>query len=227
METENKIEQELENNLATNEGEETVVEETTEKPTEETTEIVEEKKQELKQKDEEEKKKNKLLILIIIILLILLLIGSIFVGFMVLNNNSDNNPNEPGKGNMGQLIEEVGQIVEMPDEDKQAAVDKLVAENEINISYNSTPVFYGTKSTNFKVVNIPNNRFPIIFIIYDENGEIFYESDLIDPGYEVRGLELDKELEPGEYNYSITIGYYNEGNVQSKFPLNITVREKE
>lgn len=221
MEIENKTEEIVE--LETNPEIESTTKQELNQEIEETIEHKDNQEIEQEPEKEEEKKKDKKLI-IIIILLILLLIGSIFVGFLVLNKDSGDSEG-PNKGNMGQLIEEVGQIVEMPDEDKQAAIDKLVAENEINISYNSTPVFYGTKSTNFKVVNIPNNRFPIMFTIFDENGEVFYESDLIDPGYEVRGLELDTELEPGKYNYSITIGYYNEGNVQSKFPLNITVNE--
>ena len=129
------------------------------------------------------------------------------------------------KGNTGQLIESVNQIVEMPDEDKQAAINELVAENEINISYETHPIFVGDTSKNFRVRNIPNNHYPIVFKLYDENGKLIYESDLIDPGYEVLGISLDRTLELGEHKMSINIGYYGEGNVQSTFPIIVTVNE--
>lgn len=150
-----------------------------------------------------------------IIALLLVIIG-ILIWLLLLKFGTGNKPN------MGQLMSQINQITEMDDADKQAAVNKLVAENEINISYETRPVFTDNISTNFRVVNIPNNHFPIVFILFDENDNVIYESDQIAPGYEVVGISLETPLEKGVHNGSIQIGYYNEGNVLSKFPIYMT-----
>ena len=50
-------------------------------------------------------------------------------------------------------------------------------------------------------------------------------SKKIEPGYEMNSVELKTELEEGVHDCTIKIGYAEEGNVSSVFPLSIEVRE--
>lgn len=161
-----------------------------------------------------ERKVNKflhpLLILLLALLFLLLGIGS---GFLLKESLS-----------MSKYEENVNQIIEIDHSKKQAELNQIVKEGEINIQYSTHAIFNGQTSEYFSVKNIPNNHHPISFTIYDETNEIIYESKQIKPGYQLKMIELTKQLTKGNHECQIKIGYVNEGNVSSMFPIMIEVR---
>lgn len=125
---------------------------------------------------------------------------------------------------MSEFEKNVNQIVEIDHSDKQAKLNEIVKEGEINIQYSTHAIFNGQVSESFSVKNIPNNHYPIEFIIYDETNEVIYESKQIKPGYQLKMIELSKSLSKGIHECKIKIGYANEGNVSSLFPITIEVK---
>lgn len=118
---------------------------------------------------------------------------------------------------------QVAQIVEMDKEEQQRNLNQIVEENQINIQYAAGVVFEGKTSKNFSVKNIQNNNGDIKFTIYDKDGDVIYESDAIQRGYECTQITLDKELPKGTNECKISIGYVEAGNVKNTFPLTIEV----
>ena len=47
---------------------------------------------------------------------------------------------------------------------------------------------------------------------------------MIEPGFEINKIELQKELPKGLHECSIKIGYANVGNISSVFPITIEVK---
>lgn len=118
----------------------------------------------------------------------------------------------------------VNQLVQVDHSTKQAKLNQIVKEGEIHIQYSTHAVFNGKTSEYFSVKNIPNNHHPIVFTLYDEKGDVLYESKQIKPGYQLRMIELNKTLSRGIHSCHIKIGYANEGNVSSLFPIKLEVR---
>ena len=54
--------------------------------------------------------------------------------------------------------------------------------------------------------------------------EDIYESKKIEPGYEMNQIELEKELSKGVHECKLIVGYAEEGNVSSAFPITIEVK---
>lgn len=121
--------------------------------------------------------------------------------------------------------ENVNAITEIDYSERQEAIDAIVEEGKMNVNYSPKAVFKGKTSVLFNVKNIKNNHAPIRFEIYDENDRCIYKSKQIEPGFEMNIVELEKELPKGIHKCSIKIGYAEEGNVSSVFPLSIEVRE--
>jgi hypothetical protein len=94
----------------------------------------------------------------------------------------------------------------------------------MNVNYSAKAIFEGSMSETFNIKNIKNNHHPIVFEIFDETGECVYVSKKIEPGYEMNQIELEKELSKGTHECKIKVGYAEEGNVSSAFPLTIEVR---
>lgn len=118
----------------------------------------------------------------------------------------------------------VNRIKEIDVSKRQAELNAIVEEGKINVNYSPQATFQGTISETFNIKNIKNNHHPIIFEIIDENGECVYVSKKIEPGYELSQIELDQELSKGTHNCKIKVGYAEEGNVSSAFPLTIEVK---
>jgi hypothetical protein len=94
----------------------------------------------------------------------------------------------------------------------------------MNVNYSSTAIFRGRISETFNIKNIKNNHYPIVFELLDEKGTCIYNSKKINPGYEMNSIELEKALPKGTYECKIKVGYAQEGNVSSIFPIKIEVR---
>lgn len=116
----------------------------------------------------------------------------------------------------------VNKIIQISEEERQEQLNKVVEDGMMNVNYTPYIAVNGNVSENFNIKNIENNKNPIKFKIIDDNDEVIYQSDVIELGYELNGLEFDKTFEKGTYEYRICIGYDAEGNVQSTFPITIT-----
>ncbi len=125
---------------------------------------------------------------------------------------------------VSQYEERVNQITEIDYSKQQEALNAVVEEGKMNVNYRSTAVFKGTVSEQFNIKNIKNNHHPIVFELLDENENRIYASKKIEPGYELNKIELEKELSKGTHECKLKVGYAEEGNVSSVFPITIEVR---
>lgn len=169
------------------------------------------------------KSTNPLVLGLVALLLVIGVCGGMYISS--LQNTIKQQQEASSKPN--ELLQEVNKITEMSDEDKQAAINQLVEDSEINVTYASKAEFVGNVSTTFLVRNIENNHYPIVFEIFDEDGKSLYKSEPIGLGYEVTAISFDEPLSVGVHNCKISIGYDGQGNVNSVFPLQITVKEAE
>jgi len=118
----------------------------------------------------------------------------------------------------------VNRIKEMDESQRQAELNAIVEKGKMNVNYSPKAVFSGTVSETFNIKNIKNNHHQIVFEILDEDGVSLYQSKKIEPGYEMNRIELEKELSKGTHECKIKVGYAEEGNVSSAFPLTIEVK---
>ena len=163
-------------------------------------------------KDNEKKKKRILIIQVILaILLLILLLISFRCG-------------REGAPAVTEYEQNVNAITEIDHSEQQKAVDAIVEEGKMNVNYSPKAVFDGKTSVLFNIKNIKNNHAPIVFSIYDEDGNCIYESKKIEQGYEMTCIELKKELTKGVHQCKLKVGYAEEGNVSSAFPLTIEVK---
>lgn len=117
----------------------------------------------------------------------------------------------------------VDKITEIDYEERQEELNQVVEDGMMNVQYSLSCEFDGKVSTSFNVKNIENNKYPIKFELLDENGKVIYKSNKIERGYELNSIELDEELSKGTHDCQIEIGYAEEGNVASVFPITIEV----
>lgn len=157
------------------------------------------------------KKKNKNIILGVIGFLILL--------FVVIMGHSC----EPELA-ISEYETNVNQITEIDTSKRQEELNAIVEEGKMNVNYSSRAVFDGRVSETFNIKNIKNNHYPIAFELFDENGDCIYTSKKIEPGYEMNWIELDKALTKGTHECRLKVGYAEEGNVSSAFPIIIEVK---
>lgn len=125
---------------------------------------------------------------------------------------------------VSQYEEHVNQITEIDYSKQQEALNAVVEEGKMNVNYKSKAVFQGTVSEQFNIKNIKNNHHPIVFELLDENENCIYASKKIEPGYELNKIELQKELSKGIHECKLKVGYAEEGNVSSVFPIIIEVK---
>lgn len=123
-----------------------------------------------------------------------------------------------------QYEQNVNRITEIDDSKRQAELDVLVEEGKMNVNYSAKAVFRGKVSEKFNIKNIQNNHHSIEFQLFDEEGTCIYTSKKIEPGYEMNSIELDKELSKGIHECKLQVGYAEEGNVSSAFPITIEVK---
>lgn len=169
---------------------------------------------EIKQVKKDKEKKKKRILIIQVILAILLLI-------LLLISFRCGREDAPA---VTEYEQNVNAITEIDHSEQQKAVDAIVEEGKMNVNYSPKAVFEGKTSVLFNIKNIKNNHAPIVFSIYDEDENCIYESKKIEQGYEMSKIELDVELKKGVHDCAIKIGYAEEGNVSSVFPLSIEVR---
>lgn len=169
-----------------------------------------ENERKIKQRKRQKNKKRKgLWILVAIILLLILL--------LVRCSGSK-------KDTVSEYEDNVNQITEIDYSEQQEAINAVVEEGKMNVNYSSKAVFNGTISEAFNIKNIRNNHHPIVFELYDEEGYCIYTSKLLEPGYEMNSIELEEELSEGVHECKLRVGYVEDGNVSSVFPITIEVK---
>ena len=118
----------------------------------------------------------------------------------------------------------VDEITEIDDSKQQEMLNAIVEEGKMNVNYSSKAIFVGTTSEKFNIKNIKNNHYPIVFSLYDEEDNCIYTSRKIEPGFEMKKIQLDRSLSKGIHEGKLKVGYAEEGNVSSVFPITIEVR---
>lgn len=146
-------------------------------------------------------------------------IGILILLFVVIMGNSC----EPELA-ISEYETNVNEITEIDTSKRQEELNAIVEKGKMNVNYSSQAVFNGTVSETFNIKNIKNNHHPIVFELFDENGDCIYASKKIEPGYEMNQIELGKELPKGTHECKLKVGYAEEGNVSSAFPITIEVK---
>lgn len=167
-------------------------------------------------KQNKEERNNKNVIYKIIILLLLVII----IALLIFRCSSNKNENKP----VSEYEDKINKITKIDYSKRQDELNKIVEDGMINIKYMSSAVFKGKVSESFKVENNQNNHGDMIFEIYDETGNTIYKSKKIQPGYQLTDIELEKDMAKGKHECRIKIGYAENSDVASTFPLTIQVK---
>lgn len=148
-------------------------------------------------KAEEQKKRKKTLVLIIIVLAAAV-VG--LVAYIVWYQPQAQELQEKQEL-QAEKNAQMGIIPGMSDDEIQQRLNEKVAEGMLNVAVNPNPVFQNGKSEgNLRIENIPGNQYAVtVTVTLDGTGEVVYESGLIDPGYFVENVTLDKNLDAGQY----------------------------
>jgi len=148
-------------------------------------------------------KSNKNLKLVLILLLIIVLLAAgVFVWLYIQNNNK-----QKYERYMFDTEAMEGRINRMTEQEVQDELDRIVEEGMFNISIASAVVFDSNcENGEARIENIAQNLYHMqvdIYITNDENDPnddvCVYSSKLIQPGYSINYIKLNKKLEPGEY----------------------------
>ncbi|MDR1764609.1 MAG: hypothetical protein LBR77_00640 [Lachnospiraceae bacterium] len=147
----------------------------------------------VRKKRKKKKKKGWLLWLLIILILLLLVIGLGYFAYGLLNERAKSRlaRDESALGGMlpGKTPEEIGDLL-----------NAKVEEGMVNIGIQGSPIFeYGGKKGRLGIENIAANHYSFRVDLILEDGSMVYQSGLIDPGYYIEYVELNKTLAPGAY----------------------------
>lgn len=86
-----------------------------------------------------------------------------------------------------------------------------VAEGMVNIGIAAEPIFEENgKKGRIGIENIEANRYSFqVTVTQDETGDVLYESGIIDPGYYIEFVELEKTLQAGDYPATAVFSTYS------------------
>lgn len=156
-----------------------------------------------------EKKNKKALWLLILLLLLIIAGGSIW--FLVFRQDDELNDDD-----FFDPAAVTGILPGMSEEEIRAELDRVVEEGMLNISISSGISFADGKSqgqANINNVEANNYIFKVVITLND-TGETVYESGGIRPGQYIQYIELEKELEAGEYAATATFTAYTQDTRQ-------------
>lgn len=110
-----------------------------------------------------------------------------------------------------ELTAELGILPNMSDNEIQDALNRKVAEGMLNVSMNPLPEFPdGRSSGNVRIQNIAGNHYSIkVTYVRSDTGDTILTTKLIDPGYYVEEMKLDKDLPKGQYLCVANVGAYD------------------
>ena len=146
------------------------------------------------------KKKKKTLV---IILVIVIAAAAVFGGYMLWKSGQDKLHKD--------IAALEGQLPYKSQEDIEKALNTIVDEGMFNISINQNPIFEnGESEGTMGIENIPGNLYMMqVTVTRDDNGEVVYESGLIDPGYYIEKATLKTPLSAGEYQCTAVFTAYD------------------
>ena len=128
------------------------------------------------------------------IIVLVLLIASIAVACLVAFYMCDAENNRDRNADFGQLEgKSAAEIQEM--------LNQQVEEGMFNISIAQLVEFEnGSAQGNWEIENIPGNRYLMqVTVTRDDNGDVVYESGIIDPNYHIQRAPLKYNLPKGDY----------------------------
>lgn len=101
---------------------------------------------------------------------------------------------------------ELGQLDGKTAEEIQQALDEYVREGMLSISIASyVELQDGNSEGEFRIENAPNNHYRMqVDIARNDNGDIIYSSDIIDPNYHIQYGKLNTDLPAGQYDCTAT-----------------------
>lgn len=127
------------------------------------------------------------------------------------------------KGGVGEL----GQLDGKTAEEIQEALNRYVEEGMLNISIASVIAFEdGNAEGELRIENAPSNHYLMqVDITRDDNGQVIYSSDPIEPNYHIQYGRLNTDLPAGEYECTAT--FYaldmDTREVQGQAGANVTI----
>ena len=158
-----------------------------------------------REKKDNKKEKGKKTLIVLLILLLLLLLG---VSGGIIYKLTRPEPvsrlarDELALGGMlpGKTPEEIGDLL-----------NTKVEEGMVNIGIAAEPIFeQNGKKGRLGIENIEANHYSFqVTLTQDDTGEVLYESGLIDPGYYVEYVELEKTLPAGDYSATAVFTTYS------------------
>lgn len=101
---------------------------------------------------------------------------------------------------------ELGQLDGKTAEEIQQALDDYVREGMLDISIAATIIFPdGTSEGELRIENAPGNQYLMqVEISRDDNGQVVYSSDPIEPNYHIQYGRLNTDLPAGQYECTAT-----------------------
>lgn len=143
----------------------------------------------------EKKEKGSKKAVIGLILVVVLLLGLIGGGLWYFLVYSAKNPLAREEDALG------GMLAGLPQEDWGDALDDVVEDGQVLLGIAAEPVFeYNGKRGRIGIENDEANQYSFqVTITEDATGDVLYESGLIDPGYYIEYIELNKTLAAGDY----------------------------
>jgi hypothetical protein len=151
--------------------------------------------------EQRHRKKNRWWILLLLLLLVIGLAGGYY--FYTKENE---------KGRLARDEDALGGMLPgKTDEEIQELLNQKVQEGMVNIGIQAEPIFeYGGKKGKLGIENIQGNNYSFqVNLLLDDTDEQIYESGLIDPGYYVDFVSLNKTLEAGSYNATAVFTTYS------------------
>lgn len=171
-------------------------------------------------------KENKSIILLAVLMLVLI-IGSV----VCMSGGGGEDEATANNGTFYDLTADAnateGGIKYKSQEEIEAELNAKVADGMINVSMNTNPVFENGTG-NLLITNSDVNNYPQIIEIYDEAGELIYQSGLIEVGSKVETGSLLVDLSVGDHNCIATFNAVNPttGELAGRANVNIVLTVK-
>lgn len=140
------------------------------------------------------------------ILLLLMLLACCGMGYMLWEKHQVKDPFADD------INSKIGIMPGMNRDEIQDRLNKVLADDMMNITINPKPVFQNGKSEGLLCIeNIKQNHVNYIVTIKLEDGTQIYESGFLRPNHYIESAKLDKNLKKGEYPAIAYFKAYDDG----------------
>lgn len=171
---------------------------------------------EVTKRPEEEKKRKRLVLLIL--LLLLLSIGGYFM------YQHFNQPETPVTVVSGEFLPEGKDAKEISEKELQNMAQKKVDASQFNMVIAPNVTVTKDRNSNLFIQNPKHNANPVnVEIRLKDSDELVYTSGAIQPGYEIKGATLEKELGEGSYPATALFSIYDNATKEKRGQVAATV----